>query len=678
MGDPTAPPKATVGPSQSSPLKPGRPMVDPASRSEWSEYVYSEPDIVKSISSKEMIAKLCPHVHEDLSWGKAAKSQKCNTSPLNIVEYLNELSVTVSKTKPTHRFKLFFIETRSDAPKDHPTGTICRPDFVGYRREPRRNLTAKTIKWSQIQVTGEIFAKGDTNYDTRSKAGSYAAFNLQARPDLVSGTGLCVKGSDVSIYFINASRIYTCDTTLSTRSGNVPRLIYAFMWNLYHPRVDPSFTLDLGPPPVFSLEVTPDLYKETLSILRVGDTLGRRTMILEDPKDPSLVIKEQYIQPQRRFREGALLDKIHANGSHFPGIVRHGYHGEVCDTDGKVISTGEGDYIRVKTRLVLLDKGKRFAEIETPREMLMIAYDALEVIRILHRTRHILHRDISSGNILFRPLSEVDPEFVPQDIGDMCFSHYLLESLGLRSDESQSSTVKRLGTSLLLADFDSAQDKMIDDADGRMARTGTSMYMAIAVRNNGVLPAIDEIPCIPAVHEDLLPRYRELLPDRLEHFPENESEIIKAKGVTYGRKFEHILRYDVESVFWCMVWWLLQARPEGSEQDKLQQKAWQNLIGAEDSRYDDYIVSRKRFPFHPDYIDISPLLESMREHLRIDLEFSKDKIKQKEPEYLCEVFQRLILNFLVEHRNAEFLWLPKDIKWRDIEGTPMGRAINSQ
>lgn len=196
--------------------------------------------------------------------------------------------------------------------------------------------------------------------------------------------------------------------------------------------------------------------------------------------------------------------------------------------------------------------------------------------------------------------------------------------------------------------------------------------MAVALRRGGVGKAVDMIPAMPEIHSKLLSHYRALLPNRVQEFPANEEEILQAPAETFEAGFEHLLRYDAESVFWCMYWWLIQAKPKDSQGNKLNSLDsldWLNFIGVGDGDVDaryGYVAVRKPFPLHPTYAPISRLLEKMAEHLRIDLKFSKDKIKSDNPEYLCEVFQRLILNFLVEHRQADFLRLPKDEQWRDI------------
>ncbi|CCA77300.1 hypothetical protein PIIN_11277 [Serendipita indica DSM 11827] len=169
-------------------------------------------------------------------------------------------------------------------------------------------------------------------------------------------------------------------------------LIYAFVWHLYHPITDPTITIDLKSL-ISTFTVTSD---ENLSILYVGDAIGRRTTILEQPTNSSLDIREQYLEPDQRFKEGDVFNKIH-KGGYFPGVVRVKRVERKVAHQGKEVATSD----RVKTRLALLDKGTQFQEVKTFRQMLMIMYDVLEMVRMLHRKRQIVHRDLSSGNILF-------------------------------------------------------------------------------------------------------------------------------------------------------------------------------------------------------------------------------------------------------------------------------------
>lgn len=293
---------------------------------------------------------------------------------------------------------------------------------------------------------------------------------------------------------------------------------------------------------------------------------------------------------------------------------------------------------------------------------------------MLHRKRQIVHRDLSSGNILFREMTRPESRCIPPDLrdSDMCFIHCLLES-------QEEPTIKdRLSTSLLLTDFDCGQDKEVK-TQSSMPRTGTSIFMAYMVRNNVYQTGNKTIPAIPQVHSDLISRYQSLLPDRLTRFPENEEEL---KPIPKGEKrsdkdFEHLLRHDAESVFWCMVWWSIQVKPKGSGRSELLQSYWTNLTDDQkDHRYHCYVNTTEPFPLHQDYGPVNELLDQMREYLKVDLKYSEDERKRNDPEYLCEVFQRLILNFLVEYQGSPFLTLERDAEFRKV-GEPCGGGAMS-
>jgi hypothetical protein len=66
----------------------------------------------------------------------------------------------------------------------------------------------------------------------------------------------------------------------------------------------------------------------------------------------------------------------------------------------------------------------------------------------------------------------------------------------------------------------------------------------------------------------------------------------------------------------------------------------------------------------------------MRRHLQGDLDFSKsgDKV---DPEYIHEVFQRLILNFLDSNHAEGFMNLEKAEEPRTLEMIPMGRMLSA-
>jgi hypothetical protein len=202
------------------------------------------------------------------------------------------------------------------------------------------------------------------------------------------------------------------------------------MWRLYNPECDKTITVDMNTsPPTFAVVAGGVIYDKRI-VSRVGESIGRRTIVFKrlDPQseiskgegkqnqkktpdppgdsspnidgsqkperreserlkglrsrmtkqDSQIVIKEQYIATSRRFREGPILEKIHQPDD-FPGVVRLEHH-ETVMNDGQEICVefGSPKAKRVKGRLVPKDRGTPLAEVGTMRELLMGVYDLLE------------------------------------------------------------------------------------------------------------------------------------------------------------------------------------------------------------------------------------------------------------------------------------------------------------
>lgn len=264
-----------------------------------------------------------------------------------------------------------------------------------------------------MEATGEEDS-GKPKGEGEAQAGAYTSYHLQARPDLVSAVGIFVAVSNFQLFFSNASQVYHTPLIEWTHT-NARKLLYAWMWRLYNPELDPSITIDMKPGlpmrpsnhPTFTVTTTDGKTYASLSILRAGESIGRRTIVLarlsietETPTEPQtspsiileerhieslvIVIKEQYIENGRRFREATILKKIHGD-ARFPGVVRLSHSEQVMDnghpisveyqTKKKKVAT---TVTRSKTRLVMKDKGTRLADVKTPREFLMGIYDLLE------------------------------------------------------------------------------------------------------------------------------------------------------------------------------------------------------------------------------------------------------------------------------------------------------------
>jgi hypothetical protein len=254
-----------------------------------------------------------------------------------------------------------------------------------YRASARR-IYSDHIHWSHLEATGEEDS-GKARNEGQAQAGAYTDFHLQARPDLVSVVGIFVSVSSFTLFFSNACRVYHTPA-LGWTHADARKLLYAWMWRLYNPELDPSITVDMTTSklPTFTV-TTKDETHDQLGVLRAGEGIGRRTIILAAPQRhprSNIVIKEQYIEAGRRFKEGPILKKIHAGGR-FPGVVRLDHCEYVKNGDQSISvehQTKKGNVAttvtRLKSRVVLKDRGTRLADVKTPQEFLMGIYDLLE------------------------------------------------------------------------------------------------------------------------------------------------------------------------------------------------------------------------------------------------------------------------------------------------------------
>ena len=278
-------------------------------------------------------------------------------------------------------YSIKFRHRGHTTPKDHPTKTICRPDIIATRDSPDTpELLTENLYWYHVEATGEEDSSNGTE-EGQAQEGAYTAYHLQARPDLVSVVGIYTGERDFTLFFSNAWRVYhTEPVEWSSKEGR--QLLYAWIWRLYNPEVDPCINICINPKgkPTFAIKTNEPGEYDELDILRVGESIGRRTIMMRRP-NPSckVVIEEQYIESTRRFREWTVLEAIH-KGGRFPGVVRLQSHGGVKNKNGEdiCVKSQSSTKIRLKPRVVLKDGGIRLMDIGTPKELLMGVYDLLE------------------------------------------------------------------------------------------------------------------------------------------------------------------------------------------------------------------------------------------------------------------------------------------------------------
>jgi hypothetical protein len=165
--------------------------------------------------------------------------------------------------------------------------------------------------------------------------------------------------------------------------------------------------------------------------------------------------------------------------------------------------------------------------------------------------------------------------------------------------------------------------------------------------------------------------------DRIDKFPEERREIVdpddlknqsqddevvnprKLKSQSQDDGWRHELDHDVESVFWLLLYWAMVAQPEGSQVEHLSSHIWTGMLGNFKTR--DRLISSLSSGDPPEnlthsvYEPLWPLISKLAAILVVDSHWLPESNVRKRPEYICEAFQCLILHFIVESRNEDFM-----------------------
>ncbi|PPQ88346.1 hypothetical protein CVT26_013159, partial [Gymnopilus dilepis] len=211
----------------------------------------------------------------------------------------------------------------------------------------------------------------------------------------------------------------------------------------------------------------------------------------------------------------------------------------------------------------------------------------VSVTRLLYAKRSILHRDISSGNVMV-PVNVYNDECA-EDLGFCGISH-------LRNPKDS-----QTATSVLLIDFDCGQNMLAENDP-----SGTPRFIARAVSSGGPVKPPSQLPYvhfmpIPQLRGKSGGMYERKFPDRVNAF-QNAKQAETVKAVSEA-KWRHSLYHDAESAFWLLVWWLVNAIPEHETKPKRMNLAmWVAMLG--DPRERRVVISEPEFIYeavHPSY-----------------------------------------------------------------------------
>jgi hypothetical protein len=150
--------------------------------------------------------------------------------------------------------------------------------------------------------------------------------------------------------------------------------------------------------------------------------------------------------------------------------------------------------------------------------------------------------------------------------------------------------------------------------------------------------------------------------DRIKKFP-LMPEVSKLSTASTKLTVRHELDHDTESVFWLLLYWVLGAQPEGKDDEPVNAGIWSYLVGTVQNRVD---LLRGSFndTTHSAYKDLHPLLTDLAAILDADRHLLPlpPSDPRNDPGYINEAFQRLLLQFILDHRSQEFM----DLKARSF------------
>ncbi|KAH9998459.1 hypothetical protein BJV74DRAFT_200503 [Russula compacta] len=228
---------------------------------------------------------------------------------------------------------------------------------------------------------------------------------------------------------------------------------------------------------------------------------------------------------------------------------------------------------------------------------------------------------------------------------------------------------------MLLVDFNLAEHLEPETSvkEEQIYRMGTPMFIARAVDQTGpVPPVVAFIPGIPNT-PDL---YATAHPDRVKRFPGSEEGfIINPEKLVCDNEsrhgWRHELEHDAESVFWLLLYWAMVVQPEKCPKEKIDAKYWNPLNGNHLSRQ--WLIrglSEIMSPnlTHSFYKLLQPLIKDLATILVIDSHWLPASDPRKDPFYITEAFQRLILKFIIDNRGKEFMDHPVEKTFRKVQG----------
>jgi hypothetical protein len=108
-------------------------------------------------------------------------------------------------------------------------------------------------------------------------------------------------------------------------------------------------------------------------------------------------------------------------------------------------------------------------------------------------------------------------------------------------------------------------------------------------------------------------------------------------------------------VFWVLLYWIVGAQPENEEKEPIDAYTWTGLMGPVNSRIQLLRSDPLNGSTHSVYQPLWPMLDELASILDGEGHWLESSDPRTDPGYITEAFQRLILQFILEHRNEGFM-----------------------
>ncbi|KDQ29953.1 hypothetical protein PLEOSDRAFT_1081624 [Pleurotus ostreatus PC15] len=541
-------------------------------------------------------------------------------------------------------------------PAYHPNGIETgRPDLICALASIIAMLdldSRKRMPWHLVLSAIEEKQASDSRAGA-GQCGAYLACGNQSRPDLVGMYGLSVSPLGYQIQ-------YSCSAGLTTSEE--------FDWGdvigLLRPSKDPSITLastdNIFRPPTWNIDVGNKIYNNC-RVTFVGQPWTRMTWVVksrgDEPKSP-IMIKDTYRDARTRFKEGEMYEILHREGT-VPGFAAVEREYEVEYAPGCPITVSINDCTRIKTRLIMQTCGRPLTKCKNIVDFFKGMYDILEAHRFMFSERKLLHRDISHGNIV---VDAQDATGIVPFTGEKR-PVYINEVL---TGKARADPMARLIDMDNCANLDKSRVMAKgEDTDDKPLRycTGTPKFISRSVTLGEILKN-SEFVGMPALRPEIVEKYLQVYHDDTSemrkfsdddttthggHLSKKLQKAYKDNNALRSAHYEHQPRHDAESVYWCIVVFVLLAKPLNNDEDnniKGLCDIWSNIAEHEVGKIQDSRMSLLQMNYwplclHEDLSFIGPLMEDLSEQVGPEWALLTPAPK---PLHLHEAMQRLILN----------------------------------